>query len=139
MKNKVFLGGTCAESTWREELIPLLNIDYFNPVVEDWDEQAMVEEERQKWGECNVHLYVFTPEQYGFYSFVELMDSLYHRDTIFAFYGDFNEAKTRSFNAIGQKVKEWKGIWIGDNDDGSISSMNVLAEFLNESVCSSLV
>jgi hypothetical protein len=67
------------------------------------------------------------------------MDSLYHRDTIFAFYGDFNEAKTRSFNAVGHKVKEWKGIWIGDNDDSSVSSMNILAEFLNESVCSSLV
>ena len=34
--NKVFLGGTCAETTWREELIDLIQIDYFNPVVDDW-------------------------------------------------------------------------------------------------------
>ena len=33
---KVFLGGTCAESKWREKLIPLLKCDYFNPVVDDW-------------------------------------------------------------------------------------------------------
>jgi hypothetical protein len=33
--NKVFLGGTCAETTWRDDLIPKLQIDYFNPVVED--------------------------------------------------------------------------------------------------------
>jgi hypothetical protein len=33
---KVFLGGTCNESTWREKLIPMLKIDYFNPVVKDW-------------------------------------------------------------------------------------------------------
>ena len=33
---KVFLGGTCNGSTWREELIPILEINYFNPVVSDW-------------------------------------------------------------------------------------------------------
>ncbi len=36
MKNKVFLGGTCNESTWRDRVIKDLKIDYFNPVVEDW-------------------------------------------------------------------------------------------------------
>ena len=37
---KVFLGGTCNESTWRDELMPLLKnegVEYFNPVVEDLD------------------------------------------------------------------------------------------------------
>ena len=37
--NKVFLWGTCNESTWRDKLIPKLeniNFGYFNPVVEDW-------------------------------------------------------------------------------------------------------
>ena len=52
MKNKVFLGGTCNNSTWRNELIPLLNIDYFNPVVEDWTPECQAEEERQKNEEC---------------------------------------------------------------------------------------
>lgn len=32
---KVFLGGTCNESTWRDKIIPELLIDYFNPIVED--------------------------------------------------------------------------------------------------------
>ena len=27
---KVFLGGTCNGSTWREELIPMLKVPYFN-------------------------------------------------------------------------------------------------------------
>ena len=49
MKNKVFLGGTCNESTWRVELIPLLKIDYFNPVVEDWTPECQAEEERQEY------------------------------------------------------------------------------------------
>lgn len=34
-KRKVFLGDTCNGSTWRNKLIPLLEIEYFNPVVED--------------------------------------------------------------------------------------------------------
>jgi hypothetical protein len=35
-KKKCFLGGTCNNSQWREALIPMLKIDYFNPVVKDW-------------------------------------------------------------------------------------------------------
>ena len=40
---KIFLGGTCNESTWRDELIPNLTIDYFNPVVKDWTPDCMKE------------------------------------------------------------------------------------------------
>lgn len=38
MTNKVFLGGTCAETTWRDKIIDKLseNIEYFNPVVKNW-------------------------------------------------------------------------------------------------------
>jgi len=32
---KIFLGGTCNNSTWREQLIPMLQINYFNPVVDN--------------------------------------------------------------------------------------------------------
>ena len=35
---KVFLGGTCNNSIWRDVLIPLLTdngINYFNPVVDE--------------------------------------------------------------------------------------------------------
>ena len=42
-KERWFLGGTCAETTWRNELMPLLDdkgIEYFNPVVEDWTEEC---------------------------------------------------------------------------------------------------
>ena len=45
---KVFLGGTCAESKWREKLIPLLKCEYFNPVVEDWTPECQKIEEEQK-------------------------------------------------------------------------------------------
>ena len=44
---KVFLGGTCNESTWRNELIPLLEnagVEYFNPVVDNWTPECQEEE-----------------------------------------------------------------------------------------------
>lgn len=54
--NKVFLGGTCNESTWRDELIPKLediNFDYFNPVVEDWTPECQAVEIYEKENKCN--------------------------------------------------------------------------------------
>ncbi len=74
-KVKVFLGGTCASSTWREELIPMLgeNVEAFNPVVPNWTPecQAIEDEHRENDDIC---LYVITPEGEGFYSFVEVTD-----------------------------------------------------------------
>ena len=45
---KVFLGGTCNESTWRDRLIEMLEIDYFNPVVDDWTEECYEEGLRRR-------------------------------------------------------------------------------------------
>lgn len=70
---KVFLGGTCNGSTWRDELIPLLSIDYFNPVVEEWTDRARFEEIEQRKN-CDFCLYVITPEMKGFYSIAEVVD-----------------------------------------------------------------
>lgn len=75
--SKVFLGGTCNGSTWRDDLIPYLEdakIDYFNPVVEDWTEDCIEEEERQKNHECDIHLYVITKDQSGPYSLCEALN-----------------------------------------------------------------
>lgn len=70
---KVFLGGTCNGSAWRKELIPMLNIDYFNPVVEDWTPECMEEEIRQR-EKCDYCLYVITPKMTGTYSIAEVVD-----------------------------------------------------------------
>ena len=56
---KVFLGGTCNNSNWREKLIAKLKCEYFNPVVIDWNEE--IEEVKQR-EECDFVLYVITPK-----------------------------------------------------------------------------
>lgn len=70
---KVFLGGTCNESTWRDRLIPNLKCEYFNPVVKDWTEDCMLEEIRQR-EVCDLCLYVITPKMIGSYSIAEVVD-----------------------------------------------------------------
>lgn len=69
---KVFLGGTCAGSTWRDKLIPLLKCDYYNPVTKDWNEEARRMEELAK-ASSRYHLYVITNRQHGYYTIAELV------------------------------------------------------------------
>ena len=47
-KMKCFLGGTWANSKWREKFEKELVIDYFNPVVDDWNEEAYQQELRER-------------------------------------------------------------------------------------------
>jgi len=76
-KVRVFLGGTCGTSTWRDELIPKLgeHIDYFNPQLPPgaWNEEAQKVEDYHREND-DVRIYVITPEGEGFYSFVEVTD-----------------------------------------------------------------
>ena len=75
-KVTVFLGGTCANSTWREELDERLdheNISTFNPVVPDWTPECQIEEDMHREND-DICLYTITPEGEGFYSFVEVVD-----------------------------------------------------------------
>ena len=71
---KVFLGGTCNGSNWREELMPHLKIDYFNPVVPTWDKKAQLNEIKEIT-ESDFLLFVITPLMTGFYSIAEVVDA----------------------------------------------------------------
>jgi len=83
---KVFLGGTCNGSDWRDRLIPLLKIDYFNPVVSDWNEESYQKELYER-NNCDYCLYVITPKMTGVYSIAEVIDDSNKRPgkTLFCF------------------------------------------------------
>jgi hypothetical protein len=70
----IFLGGTCNESTWRSKIeAEVKNIKLFNPVVDDWNEEAQKREiEARKT--CTACLYVITPKMTGVYSIAEVVD-----------------------------------------------------------------
>lgn len=121
---KVFLGGTCNESTWRNELIPLLekeSIEYFNPVVDDWTPECQEEEYRQK-EICDVHLYLITKKMKGAFSIAEAVAScqLKDKEVLFAFAdfdGEFDTAEKKSLDAVGHLIARLGGGYMFDLAD----------------------
>lgn len=65
----VFLGGTCADSTWRKELIEMLhdNVPYFNPQVAEWTEADAAREDACK-PVARFNVFVITGDALGTYS-----------------------------------------------------------------------
>ena len=119
MMNKVFLGGTCAESTWRDELTNNIQVDFFNPVVDDWDEDCQAIEESEKSVNCNVHLYVITKQMIGAFSIAEAVESSMTcgKNTILHVIPEgFNEHQMHSFKAICKMIIKHGGIAYIDND-----------------------
>lgn len=110
--NEVFLGGTYGGYQWRPAVCQELvnnGIRYFNPVVDDWTEQCIVEEENAKKN-MNIHLYVITNDMIGCYSAVEACVSMSNpaKKTIiiFADTGKMKECTRRSFNASIKLLQE---------------------------------
>lgn len=132
---KVFLGGTCNGTTWRDELIPKLeelDIDYFNPVVEDWTPECIEEEDRQKEIECGTHIYYITSEMTGVYSIAEVIDSVYcDKDTIFIVNeSGFDDRMLRSLDAVGKLVSRIGGSY--QKDTGDFKDLLDILEYLRD-------
>lgn len=145
-KVKVFLGGTCAETVWREKLISMLHCEYFNPVVDDWTEECMKEEIQQR-NTCDYCLYVITPSMQGVYSIAEVVDDSNKRPnkTILCVlseeisYGEVNPAKMLydypsdkiNFSIAEMKSLEQVGKMIQRNGAKYFRSLKEVADFLN--------
>lgn len=129
---KVFLGGTCNESTWRDFLISKLdskNVDYFNPVVEDYTEECM-ESELFERDNCDYCLYTITPLMTGVYSIAEVIDDSNKRPskTLFCVIDEdngkfFTQEQIRSLRQVAKMVVA--------NGGKSFISIHSVAEFLN--------
>lgn len=131
-KMKVFLGGTCNNSQWREELKPLLTIDYFDPVVDHWDDEAYKKELHER-ETCDYCLYVITPKMTGVYSIAEVIDDSNKRPekTVFVAIdkddeAKFTQAQWSSLEAVAKMVKK--------NGGTVCSSLQEVADFLNKEV-----
>lgn len=132
---KVFLGGTCNGSTWRDELIPLLEIDYFNPVVDDWTPECL-QRELEEREQADFVLYVITPKMTGAYSIAEAIDDSNKRPQktilcVLAVDGDsesgyvlFTHAQLRSLAAVSEMVKR--------NGATYFASLGSVANYLNQ-------
>lgn len=133
-EKKVFLGGTCNETDWRDKLIKKLEIDYFNPVVDDWNDEAYEEELRQR-KICDYLLYVITPKMEGFYSIAEVVDDSNKapEKTIFCYLKkdkdddkeyEFNRGQLKSLKAVAKMVE--------NNGGRCFETLNEIADYLNK-------
>ena len=127
--SKVFLGGTGNESTWREELISKLKIEYFNPVVDNWTLECMEEEFRQR-NSCDFCLYVITPKMTGAYAIAEVVDDSNKRPkkTILCVLNwddglSFTEGQVRSLESVK--------LMVFANGSYVFGELDSLAQFLN--------
>ncbi len=135
---KVFLGGTCNESTWRDELIPMLKMDYFNPVVDDWTEECHQEELRQR-EICDYCLYTITPRMTGVYSIAEVVDDSNKRPekTILCIlpYGELTDEGKFDFFTIGQMKSLGRvGEMVEKNGGKVFGSLEQVASYLNSQI-----
>ena len=134
---KVFLGGTCNESKWRDQLIPYLRIDYFNPVVDDWTEKHQKEEIKQR-KECDIVLYTITPKMTGVYSIAEVVDDSNKRPekTVFVVLlkdgnKTFDQSQAKSLAMVGKMVEENGGKSFLFRAFGK-EQLKILSNYLND-------
>ena len=134
---RIFLGGTCAETTWREELIEKLDsnkLSWFNPVVDDWTPECMKNEIRER-NICDLVLYTITPRMKGVYSIAEVVDDSNKQPskTILCILKEdvdddgnkisFDKAQLKSMNQVARMV-------LG-NGGRTFFSLDELADYLN--------
>ena len=108
MRIKVFLGGTCEGFDWRKELIEMLDserVDAFNPVVDDWNEEAQKKELEEREISDFV-LYTITPDLKGCYSIAEVVDDSNKRPdkTVFLVLEEINDYERKEAVKFGPKM-----------------------------------
>ncbi|MDM8544740.1 nucleoside 2-deoxyribosyltransferase domain-containing protein [Desulfococcaceae bacterium HSG7] len=134
MNGKVFLGGTCNGSRWRDEFVKFLKVGWFNPVVDQWTEADYLRELEERKN-CSVCLYALTPKMKGVYSVAELVDDSNKKPdkTVFLIIEkdngkNFDDIMKKSLNALCKMVKA-NGVMV-------FSDMKECAEFINKVITS---
>jgi hypothetical protein len=111
---RVFLGGTCNQSNWRKQMMVYVNnqnMEYFNPVTDDWNDDAQANEIRERES-CDFCLYTLTPKMTGTYSIAEVIDDSNKRPekTVMVLLKEdgkerFTKAQWKSLSAVAKMVK----------------------------------
>ena len=138
---KVFLGGTCADSKWRDRFIPMLDkgkIKYFNPVTHNWDDKAR-EREIYEREHADYVLYVLS-RAYSTYSIAEVVDDsnkrpkkticcVLNEDVIYK--DTFKKIVKNSLNKQELKHLDQVGKLCERNGAKYFTSLEEVAEYLN--------
>lgn len=122
---KVFLGGTCSGYKWRDDLIPMLKCDYYNPIVKNWSEEDRLREVHER-ETADYVLYVITSGMKGVYSIAEIIDDSNKRPEktiVCVLYDNIDKQMSRSLQATLNLAKS--------NGATVLNSLEDVASFLN--------
>jgi len=125
----IFLGGTCNESTWRRSLKNSLDhrdIKYFDPVVDDWNEEAQAKEDEIKACPTTINLFVITCQMTGVFSIAEAVDSSNKKPdlTVFCFQeSGFKYGQLKSLYAVRKLIRQ---------NGATVCSWNELVDVLRD-------
>lgn len=125
-KTKVFLGGTCRGYKWRDDLIPLLKCDYYNPIVKNWSESDRLREVHER-ETADYVLYVITSGMKGVYSIAEVIDDSNKRPEktiLCVLYDGIEKQMAHSLTAVVNLAKS-NGVTVCE-------SLTDIADFLNK-------
>jgi hypothetical protein len=131
---KVFLGGTCNGSEWRDVIIPELKIDFFNPIVEDWTIGNQIKELNER-KTCDYLLYVLTPKMNGIYSIAEVVDdsNKHPEKTILCILDvdyDEDEEEIEWTNGLFRSLKDLESL-VESNGAKVFDNLEDVVEYLN--------
>ncbi len=119
MENKIFLGGTYGKTDWRSNLMGMVQVPHFNPIVEDWTPECREKEIEEREKHCNVHFYLINNEMSGVFSIAEVTDSAHMEGKVTILhvmpYG-FDVAQLKSLNAVISLIQSRGGIAYMDNE-----------------------
>lgn len=128
---RIFLGGTCAGSNWRNNFVDSIfnTIEYFDPVVSDWTPECQIREIEEREN-CDYCLYTITPKMKGVYSIAEVIDDSNKRPkkTVFVFLPEddnsvFDKDEIKSLKAVSDMVIRNGGVSF-DNLDDAVTFFN---------------
>lgn len=127
---RVFLGGTCAGWRWRDELQPLLECDYYNPIVKKWSEEDRLREVHER-ETCDFVLYGITNAIKGVYSIAEVVDDANKRPEKTLFLNLYSGTRGPNAKQMAHSIEAVENL-LKANGVKCFHSIHEVAQFLNE-------
>ena len=133
---KIFLGGTCNESKWREkvksQLFTDIPVTLFDPVVDNWTPECIEIENREKES-ADILLFVITSRMQGVYSIAEAVDiSNKHPDKLVFCVLPMEDIDYRGFTAAELKSLEAVKELIANNGCAVLNTFDDMIEYVED-------
>ena len=129
MNKLIFLGGTCNNSTWRDQLIAPEGFEFFNPQLPagvEWEKHHQDAEEAAKKNAA-IQVYVITPEITGVFSIAEMVAMAFtNRERLVAgIIGEFAPFMQKSMDAVARLLQE-QGVYVARSMEDLQEELNFL-------------